>query len=175
MPTADTAPSWTDSLSALATGAAFLVAAAALVVAIYGIRLQRAALAAANKAVEEARRSAEASEESAQAAQRSALAAEQLTEIEAMRDMQPTIAWRLERLSKERVLLRNIGAETATGVSVAQVENFLIDPPHNATIVPQGSVKFGYVVGGLMCEPDALSVTCNELAGPVLVEVPHWP
>ncbi|WP_182880472.1 hypothetical protein [Microbispora sp. H10949] len=174
-------PQWTDVAAVYIAGGAFVVALAALVVSWLGLSHQRTAAEAAELSAEEAKRSADAAvraaesgDRSARAAERSALASEQLTEIEAIRDMRPTIMWELERLSKERVQLRNTGTETATGVTVAPVENILVDPPHDVTIQPGASVPFGYVVGGLQVAPRQLSVTCNELAEPISVEVPAW-
>ncbi|MEW9551210.1 hypothetical protein [Nonomuraea sp. NPDC050783] len=53
----------------------------------------------------------------ADAAERSALAAEQAAEIEAMREMQLTVAWEVTRESQFAASPRNTGTETATGVT----------------------------------------------------------
>src|SRR5690606_5493519 len=77
--------------------------------------------AAAEDSAREAKRSADAGEVSAQAAVRSADAAEkahQLAEQQYLDSLPPPVAWEIRQVSKSTYQLINIGAATATGVSI---------------------------------------------------------
>ncbi|TDC42076.1 hypothetical protein [Micromonospora sp. KC213] len=82
--------------------------------------LSGAAVYVATRANRHARDSAAASKDSAGSARRSADAAERqaLAAEAAIPPPPPQVAWRVEWVSKQRYLLRNIGVGTATGVKV---------------------------------------------------------
>lgn len=151
----------------------------ALGVSLLALKYQRESAQAAKRAVEEAARSADASEASAQAgvrsalaAERSAVAAEQVVEIESLRDMQPTVGWTLTRAGKQLFVLRNIGTETATGVTVTASTGRLTNAPQGVEVQADASVSF--LISGGMGDPapNEVSVSWDGMVQPALVPVP---
>ncbi|MEU8403856.1 hypothetical protein AB0C28_52525 [Nonomuraea sp. NPDC048892] len=169
----------------LATWAGVVVALvfslAAFAVSLVGLKYQRDSAQAAKRAVEEAKRSAVAAEESAAAgarsagaAERSALAAEQVAEIEAMRDMQPTVAWEVTRESQFAAYLRNAGTETVTGVTVDTTVPGVDQAPDGVTLEPGASAKVMLSSSLVHDTPREIRVTWDGASSPVVVPVPPW-
>jgi hypothetical protein len=153
----------------------------AFVVSLVALKYQRDAARAARQAVVEAKRSAVAAEESAaagvrsaDAAGRSALAAEQVAELEAMRDMQQTVAWEVTRESQFAAYLRNAGAETVTGVTVDTTVPGINQAPDGVTLEPGASAKLMLSSSLAHDTPREIRVTWDGAPSPVVVPVPSW-
>ncbi|GGK94131.1 hypothetical protein Ppa06_64400 [Planomonospora parontospora subsp. parontospora] len=160
---------------------AFVFSLLAFVVSLVSLKYQRASAKATQRAVAEAQRSADAAEESAagstrsaDAAERSALAAEQVAEIEAMRDMQPTIAWEVTRESQFAAYLRNAGTETVTGVTVDATVPGVDQAPDGVTLEPGASAKVMISSSLVHDTPREIRVTWDGAPSPVAVPVPPW-
>ncbi|WP_152990676.1 hypothetical protein [Sphaerimonospora mesophila] len=169
----------------LATWAGVVVALvfsiAAFAVSLVSLKYQRHSAKAAKQAVDEAKRSADAAEEaatagvrSADAAERSAVAAEQVAEIEAMRDMQPTVAWEVTRESQFAAYLRNAGTETVTGVTVDATVPGVNQAPDGVMLEPGASVKMILTSSLAHNTPREIRVTWDGAPSPVVVPVPPW-
>ncbi|GAA3428723.1 hypothetical protein GCM10018953_59070 [Streptosporangium nondiastaticum] len=144
----------------------------ALGVSLVSLKYQREAAKAAKRAVDEAARSADASERSAEAGARSATAAEQVAEIEALRDMRPTVSWNLSKSVGNGYVLRNTGTEVATGVTVDNSSRTMTNAPENMVIPPDASVKF--VMEGSLARstPHEILVSWDGAAEPAIIPVP---
>ncbi|MEV4364546.1 hypothetical protein [Nonomuraea sp. NPDC049625] len=160
---------------------ALVFSCTAFVVSLVSLKYQRDSAKAAKRAVEEAKRSAVAAEESAaagsrsaDAAERSALAAEQVAEIEAMRDMQLTVAWEVTRASQFAAYLRNTGTETATGVTVDTTVPGVDQAPDGVTLEPGASAKVMISSSLVHDTPREIRVTWDGAPSPVAVAVPPW-
>jgi len=132
--------------------------------------------AAAEDSAREAKRSADAGEVSAQAAVRSADAAEkahQLAEQQYLDSLPPPVAWEIRQVRKSTYQLINIGAATATGVS--------IDPdsvrigrqfPTNATVHGNGGYVEFLMFGSMQAQiPTEIEVTWDGPESPAVVPV----
>jgi hypothetical protein len=164
----------------------------AIGVAIWALAYQRSSAKSAKRSADEAalareasERSATAAEESAvasarsaEAAERSALSSEEMLEIERARDLRPTIAWSLERPSKQRLRLRNTGTETATGVRIRDIvelrQKFTFRDAPDGSDIPAGMFQDIGFTESFNVSPTVLWIMCNEQAEPVPVEIPPW-
>ncbi|WP_326830235.1 hypothetical protein OIE13_17050 [Streptosporangium sp. NBC_01810] len=151
----------------------------ALVVSLVSLKYQRESAKATQRAVGEAARSADASEASAEAgarsavaSERSAAAAEQVADIEADRNMRPTVSWELSKSAGHGYLLTNAGTETATGVTVDNSSGTITNVPENVAVEAGASVEF-VMEGSLATRiPHQILVTWDGAAGPATVRVP---
>lgn len=164
-----------DVIAIVATSGTVLsfgVAGWALVYARSQAGTAKDALAASKRAAIAGEKSAEAADKAAQEAQRSAEAAEEANRI-AARALElaepPAVAWQIEPRPYGGYNLRNIGTQTATGVTAdaSRVSARRHSLPTNATVPAGDAVRFG-----LSHPPTALYVTWDGQAEPVAVAIP---
>lgn len=162
--------------------AGFGVAFIALVVAAWAAIESHKARKAGQASAREAKRSADASEISAQAAVRSAEAEEkahQLAEKQYRDSLPPPVDWVVERTSKSKFLLRNIGTDEARDVTVdlGPLAGVLVkggEPPQGATIQPGIGHSFLLAAGGGSAIPESILVTWEGQTTAKPVAVPPW-
>lgn len=161
---------------------ALVVAVVAAFFAWRSVREAKRSADAGEASAKEAKRSADAGEVSAQAAVRSADAAEkahQLAEKQYRDSLPPPVDWVVERTSKSKFLLRNIGTHEARDVTVdlGPLAGVLVkggEPPRGATIQPGIGHSFLLAEGGGSAIPESILVTWEGQTTAKPVAVPPW-
>lgn len=86
--------------------------------------------------------------------------------------MQPTVGWTLTWAGKQLFVLRNIGTETATGVTVTASTGRLTNAPQGVEVQAGASVNF-LISGGIGDPtPNEISVSWDGMVEPALVPMP---
>ncbi|WP_242892453.1 hypothetical protein [Actinomadura litoris] len=160
---------WDPQWVAIFVSIAFSLAA--FVVSARGLKWQRASAEAAIK-------SANADEQSAALALlQHQLAEARLAQAETGEPAPPVVEWRLERTGKNRFVLRNVGSDMATGVTIdaSQVATINRELPDGAAIRPGGSHSFLMLGTFGAPVPDEIWVTWDGHPEPVALPVPPAP
>lgn len=118
----------------------------------------------------------------AEAAVRSANAAEQALALQQASlppidpATKPDVAWDLERPGKTRFVLRNIGTDIATGVTIdpEQFKGFARQLPTNAAVRPGASVEFLVFTAMGAPLPNEVWVSWDGIDEPIAIPIPSW-
>lgn len=88
-----------------------------------------------------------------------------------------TVSWHLERLSKNQLVLRNTGTETATGVRVdvgGHPAGLTRRVPQDGVVRAGESLEFLVIGAWQHPVPREIRVWCEGRDEPDIIPVPHW-
>lgn len=90
---------------------------------------------------------------------------------------EPTVAFNIEYVRGALYRLRNLGPSTATNVAIEVPPTGVINRmPESPTVLPPfGSVQFFVAPSFAHPVPGEITVTCDELDGPIVVPMPAAP